>query len=180
VEEALRYIATFQGGDDPALTLPFVSTGEFSSLTFDLDGQSTTADIVYAYTVNTARELLIVPVAIGATFPDGVYRSFDVLAYGKPFDTTGRQVLKEKLARGMAFKANIFGFVDTAHKSADWQRCDLIPIVCNTSAQLADSDLELALVLKTAQKIPPDWALFGWSINANNPPDEAPWRAEIP
>jgi hypothetical protein len=180
VEEALRYIVTFQGGDDPALTLPFVSTGEFASLTFDLDGQPVTADIVYAYTVNAVRELLIVPVAIGAVFPDSVYRSFDVLVYGKPVDAAGKQALKEKLGRGTAFKANIFDFVDPGHKSADWQRCNLTPIVCAAAAQLADPGLEMALVLKTVQEIPPDWALFGWSINANNPPDEAPWRAEIP
>ena len=180
VEEALRYIVTFQGGDDPALTLPFVSTGDFASLTFDLDGQSVTADIVYAYTVNAARELLIVPVAIGATFPDGVYRSFDVLAYGKPVDTASKQALKEKLARGMAFKANLFGFVDSVHKSADWQRCDLSLIVCDTAAELSDPDHEMALVLKTIQAIPQDWVLFGWSINANNPPGESPWMAEIP
>lgn len=180
VQEALRYIVTFQGDEDPALTLPFVSTGDFANPTFDLDGQSITADIVYAYTVNVACELLTVPVAIGAIFPDGVYRSFDVLAYGKPVDTAGKQALKEKLKRGMAFKANIFSFVDTSHKSADWQQCNLTPIVCDTAAQLADPDLEMGLVLKTAQKIPSDWALFGWAINANNPPDEAPWKAEIP
>ena len=91
VEEALRYVATFQGGDDPALILPFVSTGEFDTLTFDLDRQPVQTDVVYAYTVNAARQLLIVPVAIGAVFPDGVYRSFDVLAYGKPTDTATRQ-----------------------------------------------------------------------------------------
>jgi hypothetical protein len=124
--------------------------------------------------------LLIVPVAIGATFPDGVYRSFDILAYSKPVDSAGKQALKEKLRRGMAFKANLFGFVDTGHKSADWQQCTLTPIVCDAAAELADRDLEMALILKTVQKIPPDWVLFGWSINANNPPDEAPWRAEIP
>lgn len=180
VEETLRYIVTYQGGDDPALILPFVSTGQFASLTFDLNGQPVVAEIVYAYTVNAARELLMVPVAIGATFPDSVYRSFDVLSYGKPTDTAGKQALKEKLARGMAFKASLFGFVDTAHKSADWQRCDLDTIVCQTAAQLADPDTEMALVLKTIQKIPPDWVLFGWAINANNPPGEAPWRAEIP
>lgn len=180
VEETLRYIITFQGGDEPALTLPFVSTGQFTSLTFDLYGQSVTTDIVYAYTVNVARELLIVPVAIGAAFPDGVYRSFDVLAYGKPVDSASRQALKEKLRRGMAFKANVFGFVDTAQKSADWQQCNLPLLVCDTASELADPDLEMALVLKTAQKIPSNWALFGWSINANNPPGESPWRAEIP
>lgn len=180
VEAALRYIVTFQGGDDPSLTLPFVSTGQYASLPVDLEGQPAIADIVYAYTVNAARELLIVPVAIGAIFPDGVYRSFDVLSYGKPVDTAGKQALKEKLARGMAFKANLFGFVDIGRKSADWQPCDLEPIVCNVAAQLADPDMEMALVLKTAQKIPSDWVLFGWSINANNPPGEAPWRAEIP
>lgn len=180
VEEALRYIVTFQGGDDPTLTLPFISTGEFTSLSFNLDGQSVATDIVYAYTVNAAREVLIVPVAIGATFPDGVYRSFDVLAYGKPVDTAGKQMLKAKLRRGMAFKANIFSFVDTTHKSADWQRCDLSPIVCDTAAELSDPDTEMALVLKTIQAIPQDWVMFGWSINANNPPGEAPWMAEIP
>jgi len=93
VEDALRYVATFQGGDDPALILPFVSTGEFDTLTFDLDRQPVQAEVVYAYTVNAARQLLVVPVAIGAVFPDGVYRSFDTLVYGKPADTATRQAL---------------------------------------------------------------------------------------
>jgi hypothetical protein len=128
-------------GEHRSLMLPFVSSGKFTQMDIPLPGgQAARADVLQALSLNAARELLIVPVAVGVLLPDGGYHAFlTYRQYGKGAEVSLLAEAREALPRGWVFLASVDGFVTP--KAVQWKQCRQYPFpgepICSIGELLA-------------------------------------------
>jgi hypothetical protein len=175
------YVATDMGDGtvDDILSLYLVSTGIFETTKLQLDnGEILKFDIVYAYQLNHARQVIVVPVAVGMESEDGDYVYFsDSYIYNlvtNASDSITRfealNDAEKNLPAGRVFVVSISHL--TKNRKVDWSHCPddyyvmLDGKYCQVAAQIDYGNMNL-VAQRAATHLPDDWFLVGWFFNTS-------------
>ena len=131
------------------LLLYLVSSGEFGQAEITLsDGATYHADVLYAYTLMSSQRVLVAPVLVGTSLPDGRYAYF---SEKYSFETkesvtttsadreTALADAQERLPRGRIFRLLAYGMA--TRQGLDWGECPSVsfypPEICPVRQLLA-------------------------------------------
>ena len=175
------YVATEldDGTVNDILALYLVSSGVFETAEVKLDsGETLQFDLVYTYQINHARQVVVVPYAIGMATADGAYTYFsdpyvaDLVA-NRSKGITRTEALNEAKASLLPGKVFVIGISHlTDHRKVDWSHCPddyyarLDGQYCKAAQQIDYGNLNL-VVQRAATKLPEDWFLIGWFFNTS-------------
>lgn len=131
--------------------------------------------MLYAYALMSSQRVLIAPVMVGMTPPDGRYAYF---SEKYSFETeesvtttsadreTALADAKARLPRGRIFRLSAYSMA--THQGLDWKKCPSVsfypPETCPVGAlveQLSPNQTK-AFVLRLADEFPLNWLLVGW------------------
>jgi hypothetical protein len=158
------------------LLLYLVSSGEFSQAEITLgSGETYHADVLFAYALMSSQRVLVAPVIVGMTLPDGRYAYFsEKYSFETEESVTTTRTDREtaladaqaRLPRGRIFRLLAYGMATP--QGLDWDECPSVsfypPEICPVGAlveQLFPGQTK-TFVLRLADEFPPNWLLTGW------------------
>lgn len=176
----------FEAGNQ--LLLYLASSGEFGQAKITLgSGENYQADVLYAYALMSSQRVLITPVIVGMTLPDGRYAyfsekySFEAEESVTTTSTDRETALadaQERLPRGRIFRVLAYGMA--TRQGLDWEKCSSIsfypPEICPVGAlveQLYPNETK-TFVLRLADEFSPNWMLVGWVFQEFAPEELVP------
>jgi hypothetical protein len=165
-----------------------VSSGAFANAEITLEsGEAIQADVIYAYTLMSTGKVLVAPVLVGLSLPDGTYAYFSENYSLDPqgssiSDSVDRHTAlsdaKRRLPRGRIFRLLAYGMVTPS--SLDWKECKTAgvypPGICPVG-QLVERlypNQTKTFVLRLADEFPPGWFLIGWYFKEFAPGELVP------
>jgi hypothetical protein len=181
--------------DGSQLLMYLVSSGQFGQAEITLTGGETyQADVLYAYALMSSQRVLVVPVVIGLTLPDGLYAywsekySYETLGGVTTISVDRETALADALARlprGRIFRLLAYGIATP--QGLDWKKCPSTsiypPEICPVGElieQLYPNQTK-TFVLRLADEFPPNWLLVGWVFQEFAPEELVPGaRIDIP
>ncbi len=172
----------FDNGEvEELLKLYLVSAGVFDTAEITLaNGEKLKFDLVYAYQLNHAREVLTIPLVMGMETADGRYTYFsDSYIYSATFDPaefdpgvltriSRADALRDaemRLPAGALFVVSIAHLSDRNH--IDWQACphafyvDMSGEFCQAGSEI-DQGYASLMIQRAATSLPDGWMLVGW------------------
>ena len=158
------------------LLLYLVSSGEFGQAEITLaSGETYQADVLYAYALMSSQRVLVAPVVVGMTLPDGRYAYFsEKYSFETEESVTTTSADREtaladaqaRLPRGRIFRLLAYGMATP--QGLDWEECPSVsfypPEICPVGAlveQLFPGQTK-TFVLRLADEFSPNWLLVGW------------------
>jgi hypothetical protein len=158
------------------LLMYLVSSGEFGTAEITLSSVETYhADVLYAYTLMSSQRVLVAPVLVGMTLPDGRYAYFsEKYSFETEESATTTSADREtaladaeaRLPRGRIFRLLAYGMATP--QGLDWEECPSVsfypPEICPVGAlveQLFPGQTK-TFVLRLADEFSPNWLLVGW------------------
>ena len=146
------------------LKVYLVSSGVFDTVEITLDsGDLLQADVVYAYQLNLAQQVIVVPVVIGAQIKGGNYTYYADTYDGTPPSRDVAQLdAKERLAEGAVFivvARNTDECYSITRNSLVWEEDG--STFCRAGAQLDRGYIQL-VVMQAATSLPDSWMMMGW------------------
>ncbi len=176
------------------LLLYLVSSGEFGQAEITLgSGETYQADVLYAYALMSSQRVLVAPVVVGLTLPDGRYAYFsEKYSFETDESVTTTSVDREtaladagasglalaRLPRGRIFRLLAYGMV--TRQGLDWKKCPSVslypPEICPVGAlveQLFPNQTK-TFVLRLADEFSPNWLLVGWVFQEFAPEELVP------
>ncbi len=176
----------FEAGNQ--LLFYLASTGEFGQAEITLSsGEIYQADVLYAYTLMSSQRVLIAPVLVGMTLPDGRYAYFsEKFSFETEESVTTTSADREtaladtqaRLPRGRIFRLLAYGMA--TRQGLDWDKCPSVsfypPEICPVGAlveQLFPNQTK-TFVLRLADEFSPNWLLAGWVFQEFAPEELVP------
>ena len=170
------------------LLLYLVSSGQFGRAEITLgSGETYQADVVYAYALMSNQRVLIAPVVVGMTLPDGRYTYFsEKYSFETEEGITTTSADREtaladaqaRLPRGRIFRLLAYGMA--TRQGLNWNKCPSVsfysPEICPVGAlveQLFPSQTK-TFVLRLADEFSPNWLLAGWVFQEFAPEELVP------
>lgn len=170
------------------LLLYLASTGEFGQTEITLSsGETYQIDVLYAYALMSSQRVLIAPVMVGMTLPDGRYAYFsEKFSFETEESVTTTSADREtaladaqaRLPRGRIFRLLTYGMA--TRQGLDWEKCSSIsfypPEICTVGAlveQLFPNQTK-TFVLRLADEFSPNWLLAGWVFQEFAPEELVP------
>ena len=170
------------------LLLYLVSSGEFDQAEVTLSGGETyLVDVLYTYTLMNSKRVLIVPVLVGLSLPDGHYAYFsEKYAFeteaSVPTTSADRETAladaRVRLPRGRIFRLLAYGMA--TRDGLDWNKCPSVslypPEICPVGElveQLYPNQTR-SFVLRLADDFPTNWLLIGWFFQEFDPEELVP------
>lgn len=158
------------------LLLYLVSSGKFGQAKITLaSGGTYQVDVVYAYTLMSSQRVLVAPVLVGMTLPDGRYAYFSEKYSFETEETVTTTIAdretaladaQERLPRGRIFRLLAYGMA--TRQGLDWEKCPSVsfypPEICPVGLlveRLFPSQTK-TFVLRLADEFSPNWLLAGW------------------
>jgi hypothetical protein len=165
-----------------------VSSGEFAQAEISLEsGEMVQADVIYAYTLMSTRQVLVVPLLVGLSLSEGMYVYFSENysldnRNGAIPDGIDRETAladaAERLPRGHIFRLLAYGMVTPS--GLDWKKCQMIALypaeICPVG-QLVEQlypNQTKTFVLHLADEFPSGWMLMGWFFKEFTPGELVP------
>lgn len=176
----------FEAGNQ--LLMYLVSSGEFGQAKITLsNGETHQADVLYAYALMSSQRVLVAPVIVGITLPDGRYAYFSekysfeneesVTTIGADRETALADA-QSRLPRGRIFRLLAYGMA--TRQGLDWDECPSVsfypPEICPVGAlveQLFPNQTK-TFVLRLADTFSPNWLLAGWVFQEFAPEELVP------
>ena len=175
----------FEAGNQ--LLLYLVSSGEFGKAEITLaSGETYQADVLYAYSLMSSQRVLVAPVLVGMTLPDGRYVYFfekysfeteETVTTSTDRDTALADA-QVRLPRGRIFRLLAYGMA--TRQGLDWDECPSVsfypPEICPVGAlveQLFPNQTK-TFVLRLADEFSPNWLLAGWVFQEFAPEELVP------
>jgi len=176
----------FEAGNQ--LLMYLVSSGEFGQAEITLgSGETYQADVLYAYSLMSSQRVLVAPVLVGMTLPDGRYAyfsekySFETEETVTTTSADRETVLADaqaRLPRGRIFRLLAYGMA--TRQGLDWKKCLSVsfypPEICPVGAlveQLFPNQTK-TFVLRLADEFSPNWLLVGWVFQEFAPEELVP------
>jgi len=176
----------FEAGSQ--LLLYLASSGEFGQVEITLgSGETYQADVLYAYALMSSQRVLIAPVVVGMTLPDGRYAYFsEKYSFETEESVTTTNADREtaladaqaRLPRGRIFRLLAYGMA--TRQGSDWKKCPSVsfypPEICPVGAlveQLYPNETK-TFVLRLADEFSPNWLLVGWVFQEFAPEELVP------
>lgn len=176
----------FEAGNQ--LLMYLASSGEFGQAEITLgSGETYQADVLYAYTLMSSQRVLVAPVIIGMTLPDGRYAYFSEKYSFETEETvittradreTALADTQARLPRGRIFRLLAYGMA--TRQGLDWKKCPSVsfypPEICPVGAlveQLFPNQTK-TFVLRLADEFSPNWLLIGWAFQEFAPEELVP------
>ena len=176
----------FEAGNQ--LLLYLVSSGEFGQAEITLgSGETYQVDVLYAYALMSSQRVLVAPVVVGLTLPDGRYAYF---SEKYSFETeesvtstsadrkTAQADAQARLPRGRIFRLLAYGMA--TRQGLDWEKCPSVSFypleICPVGAlveQLFPNQTQ-TFVLRLADGFLPNWLLAGWVFQEFAPEELVP------
>lgn len=164
----------FEAGNQ--LLMYLVSSGEFGQAEITLgSGETYQADVLYAYTLMSSQRVLVAPVIVGMTLPDGRYAYFSEKYSFETEETvtttsadrdTALADAQARLPRGRIFRLLAYGMA--TRQGLDWKKCASVsfypPEICpvGTLVEQLFPNQTKAFVLRLADGFSSNWLLTGW------------------
>lgn len=176
----------FEAGSQ--LLLYLVSSGEFGQAEITLaSGETYQADVLYAYALMSSQRVLVAPVLVGMTLPDGRYAYFSEKYSFETEETvtttstdrdTALADAQARLPRGRIFRLLAYGMA--TRQGLAWEKCPSVsfypPEICPVGAlveQLFPNETK-TFVLRLAGEFSPNWLLAGWVFQEFAPEELVP------
>jgi len=170
------------------LLLYLVSSGEFDQAEITLaSGETYPADVLYAYALMSSQRVLVAPVMVGLSLPDGHYAYFsEKYALESEASVSMTSADREtalidaqaRLPRGRIFRLLAYGMA--SRDDLDWKKCPTVsfypPEICPVGAlveQLYPNQTK-SFVLRLADEFPTNWLLIGWYFQEFDPDELVP------
>jgi hypothetical protein len=158
------------------LLLYLVSSGEFDQAEITIaSGEIYQTDVLYAYALMNSQRVLVIPVLIGLTLPDGRYAYFsENYSFEADGGVTTLSANREtaladaqsRLPRGRIFRLLVYGMA--TRQGLDWKKCPSVslypPEICPAGElveQLYPHQTK-TFVLRLADGFPTNWLLVAW------------------
>ena len=176
----------FEAGNQ--LLMYLVSSGEFGQAEITLaSGETYQADVLYAHTLMSSQRVLVAPVIVGMTLPDGRYAYFSekysfeaeesVTTTSADRDTALADA-QTRLPRGRIFRLLAYGMA--TRQGLDWDECPSVsfypPEICpvGTLVEQLFPNQTKAFVLRLADEFSLNWLLTGWVFQEFAPEELVP------
>jgi hypothetical protein len=176
----------FEAGNQ--LLFYLVSSGEFGQAEITLaSGETYHADVLYAYSLMSSQRVLVAPVLVGMTLPDGRYAYFsEKYSFETEESVTTTSADREtaladaqaRLPRGRIFRLLAYGMATP--QGLDWEECPSVsfypPEICPVGAlveQLFPGQTK-TFVLRLADEFSSNWLLIGWVFQEFAPDELVP------
>lgn len=176
----------FEAGNQMLLYL--ASSGEFGQAEITLsNGETYQADVLYAYALMSSQRVLVAPIIIGMTLPDGRYAYFSEKYSFETEETvtttnadreTALADAQARLPRERIFRLLAYGMA--TRQGLDWKKCPSVsfypPEICPVGAlveQLFPNQTK-TFVLRLADEFSPNWLLVGWAFQEFAPEELVP------
>ena len=176
----------FEAGSQ--LLIYLVSSGKFGQAEITLaSGKIYQADVLYAYALMSSQRVLVAPVVVGLTLPDGRYAYFSEkysfeTAESVTTTSADREIAladaQARLPRGRIFRLLAYGMA--ARQGLDWEKCPSVsfypPEICPVGKlveQLFPNQTK-TFVLRLADEFSPNWLLVGWVFQEFAPEELVP------
>lgn len=176
----------FEAGNQ--LLLYLASSGEFGQAEITLaSGETYQADVLYAYALMSSQRVLVAPVVVGVTLPDGRYAYFSEKYSFETEETvtttsadreTALADAQARLPRGRIFRLLAYGLA--TRQGLDWDECPSVsfypPEICPVGTlveQLLPNQTK-TFVLRLADEFSPNWLLIGWVFQEFAPEELVP------
>lgn len=176
----------FEAGNQ--LLLYLASSGEFGQAEITLgSGETHQADVLYAYALMSSQRVLVAPVIIGMTLPDGRYAYFsEKYSFETSESVTTTSADREtaladaqaRLPRGRIFRLLAYGM--TTRQGLDWKKCPSVsfypPEICPVGELIEQvfPGQTKTFVLRLADGFSPNWLLAGWVFQEFAPEELVP------
>jgi len=176
----------FEAGNQ--LLLYLASTGEFGQTEITLSNEDTyQADVLYAYALMSSQRVLVAPVIVGMTLPDGRYAYFsEKYSFETEESVTTTNADREtaladaqaRLPRGRIFRLLAYGMA--TRQGLDWDKCPSIsfypPEICPVGEMIEQlfPNQAKTFVLRLAGEFSPNWLLAGWVFQEFAPEELVP------
>lgn len=183
----------FEAGNQ--LLLYLASSGDFGQAEITLgSGETYQADVLYAYALMSSQRVLVAPVVVGMTLPDGRYAySSEKYSFEAEESVTTTSADREtaladaqaRLPRGRIFRLLAYGMA--TRQGLDWKKCPSVSFypheICPVGAlveQLYPNETK-TFVLRLADEFSPNWLLVGWVFQEFAPEELVPGASiEVP
>jgi hypothetical protein len=170
------------------LLLYLVSSGQLGQAEITLaSGETYQADVLYAYSLMSSQRVLVAPVLVGMTLPDGRYAYFsekysfeteETVTTTRADRETALADAQARLPRGRIFRLLAYGMA--TRQGLDWEKCPSVsfypPEICPIGElieQLFPNQTK-TFVLRLADEFPKNWLLAGWVFQEFAPEEFVP------